>query len=143
MRFFTIMSLVFQTNVVHMNFWMCILDLTSILLKLLYHVSRTLTPLEEENVGNMYPIFLETPYMHLYLLSDLHTKGVQEWPSFEMVSRWPFNHYFICQFLWSHHSLVAMISPVEKLSLYNYNNFFVSQFKSISSKSTSTSFSSS
>ena len=34
-----------------------------------------------------------------------------------------FNHYFICQFLWSHHSLVAMISPAEKLSLYNYNNF--------------------
>ena len=85
-RFFTIMCLMFRTNVFHMNFWMCILDLTSILLKLLYHVSRTLIPLEEENVGNNYPIFWKTPHKHLYLLSDLHAKGVWEWPSFEMVT---------------------------------------------------------
>ena len=65
-----------------LNFWMYILDLTSISLKLLYQVSRTLTPLNEENVGNKYPIFWKTPHKHLYLLSDLHAKGVQEWPSF-------------------------------------------------------------
>ena len=115
------MCLMFRTNVFHMNFWMCILDLTSILHKILYHVSRTLTPLEEENVGNKYPIFWKTPHKHLYLLSDLHAKGVRE--SGHFLKWWPFNHYFICQFLWSHHSLVAMISPTEKLSLYNYNNF--------------------
>ena len=86
MRFFAIVSLMFRTNVLHLNFWMCILDLTSILLKLLYHVSRTVIPLEDENVGNKYPKFWKTPHKHLYLLRNLHAKGVREWPSFLLVT---------------------------------------------------------
>ena len=34
-----------------------------------------------------------------------------------------FNHYSVCQCVCNHHSFVAMISPTEKLSLYNNNNF--------------------
>ena len=68
----------FRTNILHLNFWMYILDLTSLLLKLLYHVSRTVIRPEEENVGNKYPIFWKKTHKHLYLLSDLHAKGMQE-----------------------------------------------------------------
>ena len=120
MRLFTIMSLMFRTNVLHLNFWMCILYLTSILVKLLYLVSRTVIPLEEENVGNKYTKF----WKH-------HTSTYICWVTFmprvcgsgHLSKWWPFNRYFNCQVLWSHHSFVAMISPTEKLSLYNYNNF--------------------
>ena len=78
MRFFAIMSLMFRTNVLHLNFCMCILDLTSILLKLLYHVSRTVIPLEDENVGNKNPKFWKNTSHALIFVEKPSCQGCAE-----------------------------------------------------------------
>ena len=66
------------------------------------------------------------PYFEKHPTST-YIRGVTFTPrvhSGDHLLKWhPFNHYSVCQFAWSHHSFVAMISLEEKLSLYNNNNF--------------------